>query len=388
MFNILYGQNYELEHEPDGRLSTRSGHAGFDKSVRCLAGPSWRSITRWIAADGDRHSRAFGCTAAAPSLVVAPSRCESARTSTSAAAGCTKRNLRDAANQFAALIEAPNPSRRWQATAGEERRETQVLYMTESDGAFLQPDIQVGACGDSPASAPALLPQRMRRLRVQYSKDLADTGTPIPGIRTQPTQAEMEGPIEDFLERVGDEAALKEVVQLLLKTEDAKGPRFYICAPAQPRRRRGQTRVGVFAVVVNGGSIFVHGVSGEEICKKFCEAVVAFETGDHRSSPPRSRAPRRKALACGAEFPTRKVAIFVTDAEANFKLAQTLIVEWFHTNQNGRVVVVLVPRRPPAHRPCWAYRGCSCRSTHCTSSSDSATNRRARCLLRKVLRRR
>jgi len=70
----------------------------------------------------------------------------------------------------------------------------------------------------------------MRRLRVQYSKDLADTGTPIPGIRTQPTQAEMEGPIEDFLERVGDEAALKEVVQLLLKTEDGKGPRnLHLC---------------------------------------------------------------------------------------------------------------------------------------------------------------
>jgi len=149
---------------------------------------------------------------------------------TFAAAGCTKRNLRDAAIQFAALAEAPNPSRRWQATPGEETMETEVLFMAEADGAFLQPAIQVGACADSPASAPALEPQRMRRLRVQYSKDLADTGTPIPGIRTQPTQAEMEGPIEDFLERVGDEAALKEVVQLLLKTEDGKGPRnLHLC---------------------------------------------------------------------------------------------------------------------------------------------------------------
>ena len=233
MFDILYGQNYELEHGPDGRLTTRSGHAGFDPSVRCLAGPSWRSIQRWIAADGGRHSRAFGCTAAAPSLVVAPSRSNRLALRTSAAAGCTKRVLHNAADQFAALVEAPNPSRRWQAIAGEQMLPTEVLYMAEADGAFLQPAIQVGACADSPASAPALEPQRMRRLRVQYSKDLADTGTPVPGFGTQPTQAEMEGPIEDFLERVGDEAALKEVVQLLLKTEDGKGPRFYICAPAQ-----------------------------------------------------------------------------------------------------------------------------------------------------------
>ena len=46
----------------------------------------------------------------------------------------------------------------------------------------------------------------------------------------------------------------------------------------------------------------------------------------------------------------------MTDAEANFKLAQNLIVDWFDKNQNGRIVVVLVGRRPPAHRPCRAYR--------------------------------